>query len=260
MMYGILAVFCVAVTFVGAICGVGGGVILKPLMDAVTGYSSAQINFFCGVTVLAMALTSLLSSRDIRAATRDRRTGFVLAGAAVGGMLGRMLFWTLLAYAQHDGLVRMVQNAILLLLLLGTLLYELNRKRIVQRRLHSGAASAGISVALGTVSTFLGIGGGPFNLIVLKYFFSMDTKEAAAHSLLIILLSQGVSLAETLLSGAPDMPPLLLFLGALSGVVGGSLGRRTERRMQNRQVERLFMALLVLIVLICISNMVRFAL
>ncbi|MEI3183290.1 MAG: sulfite exporter TauE/SafE family protein [Lachnospiraceae bacterium] len=39
------------------------------------------------------------------------------------------------------------------------------------------------------MSSFLGIGGGPINLVVLLYFFSMDTKAAAQNSLYIILFS-----------------------------------------------------------------------
>ena len=36
---------------------------------------------------------------------------------------------------------------------------------------------------LGIISSFLGIGGGPINLVVLFFFFSMPTKIAAENSL-----------------------------------------------------------------------------
>lgn len=35
---------------------------------------------------------------------------------------------------------------------------------------------------LGIFSSFLGIGGGPINLMILSFFFSMDTKTAAFNS------------------------------------------------------------------------------
>ena len=43
-----------------------------------------------------------------------------------------------------------------------------------------------IGVFLGIMSSFLGIGGGPINFVVLFFFFSMSTKIAAENSLYII--------------------------------------------------------------------------
>ena len=41
-------------TFVGSISGIGGGVLIKPVMDAIFDATSAQISFYSGTTVLTM--------------------------------------------------------------------------------------------------------------------------------------------------------------------------------------------------------------
>ena len=82
------------------------------------------------------------------------------------------------------------------------------------------------------MSSFLGIGGGPINLVVLYFFFSMDTKTAAANSLYIIFFSQLCSLLATLVtSSVPDFRWTVLALMAVGGLGGGVLGRRLNQRM-----------------------------
>jgi len=260
MFYLIFALIGVSVTFVGAICGVGGGVILKPLLDALTDYSALQISLLCGVTVLFMSLASLVSSKDMRGTLRSRRTLLLALGAVVGGWLGKVMLKALLARAGNDALVGVVQNALLGLLTLGTLWYEMNRAKIDTHHLVQPWAVVGVSLALGLVSTFLGIGGGPFNMIVLMYCFSMDVQHAAASSLCIILFAQAMALIETIAFGQTIvLPHEVLAVGAASGVVGGLIGRAAARRMDGRQVDRLFMGLLLVIVFVCVGNIVKFA-
>ena len=54
--------FIVAITFiatiVGAISGIGGGVIIKPVMDAILKLPVETISFLSGTTVLAMGRPS----------------------------------------------------------------------------------------------------------------------------------------------------------------------------------------------------------
>ena len=42
-------IICVAATVIGSISGVGGGVIIKPVMDAVSGMSVSSISFLPAV-------------------------------------------------------------------------------------------------------------------------------------------------------------------------------------------------------------------
>ena len=54
-------------SIVGAICGIGGGVVIKPVLDMLRLGAPATINFLSGCTVLSMSLYSV--SKALRAGT-----------------------------------------------------------------------------------------------------------------------------------------------------------------------------------------------
>ena len=73
---------------VGAICGIGGGVIIKPVLDLLHLESVSTISFLSVCTVLSMSCYSV--GRTMLAGERrvSLATGTPLAiGAAVGGLL-----------------------------------------------------------------------------------------------------------------------------------------------------------------------------
>ena len=116
-----------------------------------------------------------------------------------------------------------------------------------------------IGLILGIMSSFLGIGGGPVNLVVLFYFFSMDTKTAAANSLYIILFSQIASLLNTLLTRTvPDFDPLLLIMMIIAGILGGMSGRAINKKIDSKTVDKLFIWLMVVLIVINVYNVYRF--
>ena len=74
----------------GAICGIGGGVIIKPVLDSFGLLDVKTISFLSGCTVLAMSGYSFLISKIKKESLVDMRIGTPLAvGAAVGGILGK---------------------------------------------------------------------------------------------------------------------------------------------------------------------------
>lgn len=246
-------------SIVGAICGIGGGVVIKPVLDMLGLETVATISFLSGCTVLSMSCYSVTRSLSKGDSGVDLRTGTPLAiGAALGGLAGKQLFELVKSLAPSQGLVGAVQAACLGVITLGTLAYTLNKSRIPTHKVTAPAVCVVIGLALGIMSSFLGIGGGPINLVVLYFFFSMDTKTAAANSLYIILFSQLASLITTLASGTvpPFRWPVLLVM-VCGGVGGGMVGRILNKKMDNRLVERLFLCLMAVIVLICVYNVYR---
>ena len=245
-------------SIVGAICGIGGGVVIKPVLDMLQMGAPATINFLSGCTVLSMSLYSV--SKALRAGDSkvEMSTGTPLAlGAALGGVVGKELFSAVKTYFNGSPMVGGVQAIALGLITLGTLLYTLNKSRIQTRSTSSKLVCVVIGLALGIMSSFLGIGGGPINLVVLGFFFSMDSKTAAANSLYIILFSQVASLTATLISGVPDFRIPALILMVAGGIGGGIVGRKLNKKMDNRAVDKLFIGLMVLIVGICVYNAFR---
>jgi hypothetical protein len=245
---------------VGAICGIGGGVIIKPVLDLLHLESVSTISFLSGCTVLSMSCYSVGKSMLAGERKVSMSTGTPLAlGAAVGGLLGKQLFTIIKALFENQNTVGAVQAVCLALMTAGTLLYTLRKDRIHTHNVRSRAICVAIGLVLGCLSSFLGIGGGPMNLVVLYYFFSMDTKTAAANSLYIILFSQLASLLATLLTGtvpAFRWPTLLLMVAG--GIGGGILGRMCNKRLDNRAVDKLFIGLMAVIIFISLFNAYRY--
>ncbi len=254
-----MLVFLIALlsSAVGAICGIGGGVVIKPVMDMFRIDSVAAISFLSGCTVLSMSCYTVGRAMLAGEGRVDVKTGTPLAlGAALGGLAGKALFTAVKDLFQQSDMVGAVQSACLAAITLGTLAYTLCKARIHTHRLTAPAACCAVGLALGICSSFLGIGGGPINLVVLYYFFSMDTRTAAANSLYIILFSQLASLLATLIAGTiPDLQ-LMMLVWMIAGGIGG---RACSRRMDDRAVEKLFMGLMGVIIAISLFNCFRFA-
>ena len=251
---------CIIATTVGAISGIGGGVIIKPVFDAISGMPVASISFLSGCTVLAMSIVSLLRSRGGDAKIEPKRGTLLAVGAAVGGVAGKAVFDVIKTAAGSDGLVGTVQSVLMILLTGGVLLYVLNKKRIRTLAVQNAAACVAIGLGLGMLSAFLGIGGGPINLAVLYFFFSMDTKTAALNSIYIILVSQITSFVSTFIKGTvPEFAWPVLIAMVLGGVLGGLIGRALNKRMSTKQVDTLFLCLLCVITAISCYNLWHYA-
>ncbi len=259
MTYLFYALICLLATTFGAISGIGGGVIIKPVLDATAGMSVSQISFLSGCSVLAMSIVSLLSSRGGEAKIDGKRTTPLAIGSAIGGVLGKLIFDIIKKAADSDGIVGAAQSIIMVILTVGVLLYVLNKKRIKTNDVRSSSVCLAIGLLLGILSSFLGIGGGPINLAVLYFFFSMSTKTAALNSLYMILFAQTASLLFSFVSASvPQIDLITLVVMISSGITGGFAGRRINRRMSSKAVDRLFCCMLIAIIATSVYNLIRY--
>ena len=242
---------------IGAVCGIGGGVIIKPALDLLGWASVSSISFLSGCTVLSMSFYSVSKSILSGEKSVDMKIGTPLAlGAAFGGVAGKQMFNGIRGMYENQNMVGGVQAGCLAVITVGTLVYVVNKRKVRSRNIHWPAACLFIGFALGMMSGFLGIGGGPVNLVVLFYFFGMDTKTAAANSLYIILFSQITSLITTFVTkSVPDFEPVTLLLMAAGGIGGGMAGRRVNKRIEGSVVDKLFVGVMVLIIVISVYNM-----
>ena len=245
---------------VGAICGIGGGVLIKPILDAFGVLSVASISFLSGCTVLSMSCYSVLKARLSKESLVDLKTGTPLAiGAAIGGVTGKMMFQYLSDMFTNKDQVGAIQAVCLLMITLGTMIYTLKKDQIKTLHVQNPLVCIAIGLVLGICSSFLGIGGGPINLVVLFSFFSMDTKTAAQNSLYIILFAQITSLVNTLITHTvPEFEVGLLILMVGGGILGGAAGRIVNKRMDVNMVNKLFIGLMAVIMLICAYNIYQF--
>lgn len=251
-----LAVVLFATT-IGALCGIGGGVIIKPVFDLLSPYDSASINFLSSSTVLAMALYSVINNL-VNKKLNVKENLFLALFAAIGGVLGSKTFRILKNSVASPKSVTAIQSFVLMVLILAVFVYTLNKKKIRTLSLTSQLSKSLLGFSLGYVSSFLGIGGGPINVAVFTFFLSLDSKKAADASLFAIVFGQSANLLTTVLSGA--IPPLdfgMLGIMIFLGILGGIIGRKINKRIDNETIDKLFNASNLLIIAICFYNFIR---
>ena len=251
---------CLAASTIGGLCGIGGGVIIKPTLELLGVMSVSAISFLSGLSVMSMAAISVFRQRKSRRV--ELRIGSLLAvGAVVGGIVGNFLFQMVKNSAGDDSLVGMVQALVLALVTLLTLIFSTwLRDRLPSYHVTGAVPCVLLGCLMGVLSAFLGIGGGPINLAILYFAFSMDTKKAAANSLYIILFSQLSSLVTSFVKQTvPEFPWQYLLVMVAAGVLGGELGSRINKRISGETTKKLFAGLLVVVIMICLYNAWRYA-
>lgn len=248
-------------SLIGALSGIGGGIIIKPALDAVYPGGPGEANFLSGCTVLAMALVSLIQRRLGGSRLDDRRGIALAAGAGTGGLAGRLILSLALSGGGEGRALRMIQSALIIILTILVWAFMGRQNSRARRNAENRFVSAALGFALGLLSSFLGIGGGPVNIIVLSAFLGMDTRTAGHYSLLTIFISQLASLGQSLCTGTvPAVPVPALAVMAGGGVLGGLAGSRLLRKLNDRQVELLFRGVLALVILLSGYNLLRFGL
>lgn len=260
MIYLIVFLVCFGASIIGTICGIGGGVIIKPVLDAFGVMDVTVISFLSGCTVLSMSTYSFVKNKLGSTSAAKTNTAFPLViGAAGGGVAGKVLFQYILSLVSDQNKVAAIQALCLLIITIGTLIYTICKARIKTHHITSTLVCILIGIALGMMSSFLGIGGGPINLVVLFYFFSMKQKTAAENSLYIIFFSQLASLVQTIVTGSvPDFSIGVLMLMVVGGIFGGVCGHALHRKMEEKTSEKLFIGLMAAIILINAYNIYKF--
>lgn len=240
----------------GKICGMGGGVIIKPIMEAISGYSSGTINILSGFAVIGMSGWSIGKVWIRGESVLKLSTTFPLAaGACIGGIIGRQAFSVVRLAFDSEEFAGILQALLLFAATFLTLLYILNKEKIISMHIEKKAACVVIGLFLGMLGTFLGIGGGPFNMAVLFFFFSMSAKTAAQNSLFIILLSQIAGVLTSIGSIINMKVSVIVVIGMiLSGIIGSEVGGKINVRLSNRHVEHLLNAAMIFVMLLCIYN------
>lgn len=256
----ILLVISVVASSIGALTGVGGGILMKPLIDAFGFFTVSTTSFLSGCTVLTMCTVSLWRGRKSEV-NIDMKTATPLAiGAVVGGILGNFLFEFASNAYGNDTQVGIIQSVILFLIVVAVLVYCRKKDGIQSFRYDSLVLCVAVGLSLGVISAFLGIGGGPMNLAVLFLFFSMRPKEAARTSLYIIFCSQMASLIMSIATGTvPSFEPVFLIVMMIGGVMGGLIGAKFTTKLSEKQIDISFQVLLVVIMFVVSYNIYQFA-
>ncbi len=259
MLYLIYALVIIVATSLGAVAGLGGGVIIKPLLDLVGAHDAAAINIYSSVAVFVMCCVSL---------TRQLRAGFQLdkqmvlcvsLGSLLGGVAGDKVF-SALTGSFDNHLVKAVQAGVLAVVLGLIFVYTLKQDQMPSWKLKSPVAIFVAGLALGALAVFLGIGGGPLNVAALSLLFSLGAKEGAVYSLAIIFFSQLSKLVLSATSGALWAVDLSFVpFVVIPAIAGGVIGTHFNRKLSEEGVRKIYVFVMGLLPLIslfnCITNL-----
>lgn len=239
-------------TLLGACAGLGGGVIIKPMLDFIGAHDLNTISFLSTSAVFTMSLYA--TGKQIRNKVKFDVMMIMLVaiGAMLGGNIGSSIFSYFLQVID-TGLLKGTQAIMLALLLVGVLInmngnfktYHIKNKVVMLI----------IGFSLGIISSFLGIGGGPINVAVFVFFFSVDLKLATVYSIATILFSQGsklITIAGT--SGFAAFDLSILWFTLPAAILGGILGTYINKKVDASIINKIFTYSVIFIILLNIYN------
>lgn len=249
--------FCVILlaNTVGAISGMGGGVLIKPIFDFIGAHSLAAISFYSSTAVLTMSVVSTMRQLKNKLTINWTWALLVSFGSIIGGVLGNTCFEFLLDVTSED-ITQLVQIILTILTLGFALIYS--KKENFNLGLKSKVLFFFVGFLLGFLASLLGIGGGPINVALLMLCFGIPIKEATVYSIITIFFSQFSKIASIALStgfGRFDLHILLFVIPA--AIVGGWLGARFSGVLSAEKVNKVYQIVIIIVLLINAYNGVQ---
>lgn len=254
MLVAIYSLVILAATTLGAFVGLGGGVIIKPVLDFIGAEPRMQVDFLSSMAVFTMSVVSTLRYMKNKVEFKKNIIAFVSIGSIAGGWLGSRCVDLLGAVAPQEK-IRCIQAFVLSALLAAVCFYVSKERKSFH--IENKAAILLVGLMLGFFASFLGIGGGPINVAVLTLFFSMNVKESAVYSVAIIFFSQ-LSKLVTLFASTGNEPyahqwkTLIFILPA--AILGGIIGSKFNRRFDDKLIRKIFSAVMLLLVALNVYN------
>lgn len=242
----------------GSIAGIGGGVILKPVLDLLGHYDVATIGILSSACVFSMAAVTLFRS-TLSGLKIDLKVSSLLAiSSIIGGVVGKLVFNYLLLRADNPNSISLSQSILLSILMILILLYTIKIRKIRHYELSHPYVIMFIGFLLGIIAAFLGIGGGPLNVALLTLLFSMNFREASINSLFIIFFSQISSLLTTqFTTGFHTFNLEALPFIIIGGVLGGYIGSFILVRIHNKYIRTIFSSGITLIFGLNLFNVIK---
>ena len=253
---GIILFFvCLIACIIGAISGIGGGIIIKPVLDSLNIMSMSTLNFLSGCTILSMSIVSLYRNKNVK--LNFAIPIFLGIGASVGGIIGKQLF-DIVGKNFDNSIVGFIQSILLFIINIFILFYMFIKYKLKSKKIKSKIITIILGCLLGIISSFLGIGGGPINIAVIYYFYSLEAKQTVLSSLIVVFFSQLSSLILTFCIGTPIFEYTSLIFMCLGGVSGALIGSKISKNMDNDKTQKFFISVLFFLIIINIYNIKKF--
>ena len=255
---------CIGAGLIGALAGVGGGIIVVPALTIVFGI---DVRLAIGASIVSVIATSSgAAAAYVRDRMTDMRVGMFLelattSGAVVGALLAALVAPSLLLVLLGGVLLLSAAQQVLRLgeelppdvepsgaairLRLSGSYPDAQLGREVQyaaRRVPLGFVLMGLA---GLVSGLLGIGSGALKVVAMDGAMRLPMKVSSATSNFMIGVTAAASAGIYL--GRGDVNPTIAVPVALGVLAGATIGARLLPRLSNRRVRLIFLPVLVVI-------------
>lgn len=225
--------------FLSGLLGLGGGVVLLPLLTFIGGVPLKLATGTDLVHVLIASATAILS--HYRRGMVDLKAGVTVGTAGVaGGLMGSFLSVSLSTRSLQLIYLFVVGLAIILLFIPLKL-----DDQTYQKGNFNQAAGIVMGIGVGSLAGLLGIGGGFIIIPIMTYFLKIPLRVTIGTSLLIILISSVGTLGAKIKVGHVD--PFLTFLVISGSVIGALLGAHLSRKTPVKSLRLILLSLLSLI-------------
>jgi len=264
----LLAIFVtsVAAGTAGAILGLGGGILLVPILTMVFGI---DLHYAMGASVISVIATSSgAAAAYLRSGLSNIRIGLFLAMASVtGALLGatlvglvaprvlELILGLALAYSVAVTFRQLRvelpgepgYDPLAMRFDLEGVYYDLALGREVKYRATRVGRGLAAMFGAGVLSGLLGIGSGAFKVLAMDHFMRLPMKVSTATSNFMIGITAAASAG--IYFGRGDMHPILVTPVALGVLAGAYVGTRAMARLRNVTVRRLFLPVIVYLAL-----------
>jgi uncharacterized membrane protein YfcA len=246
---------------VGAILGLGGGILLVPVL---TMFFGVNLHYAMGASLISVIATSSGAAAYLTSGLSNIRIGLFLAmattvgaitGASLAGIVPeRALQLTLglalgycawLTFRQLDVEIPAAAAPDALALrfgLEGTYYDRSLGTRVSYRATRVGPGLAAMYGA-GLLSGLLGIGSGAFKVLAMDYFMRLPMKVSTATSNFMIGITAAASAG--IYFGRGDIHPVIVTPVAVGILLGAYLGTRLMAGLRNTTVRKLFLPVLI---------------
>src|SRR5712692_5285158 len=265
----VLEIFLVAILagLIGALFGLGGGVLIIPFLTLVEGI---PVQFAVGASIVSVVATSSASAATyVQDHLTNLRLGmFLEIGTVAGAITGAyvtvffqghnswvlfVLFGLLLVYAavltlsgrRLDAPVKVAPDRLARVLNLGGQYKDLATGETVNYEVTRTPQTLSISYVAGVVSGLLGVGGGIIKVPTMNLVSKVPIKVASATSNFMIGVTAAASASLYFLRG--QVHPLLAAPLMIGVVAGSAVGTKLLRVTPPAKVKLLFSVLLLLI-------------
>ncbi|SDC18630.1 hypothetical protein SAMN05421663_101606 [Terribacillus halophilus] len=260
MVFAVSLVIGLLAAALGSLVGLGGGIILVPLLLILSSFwdafSWATPQAIVGVSVIVMIFTALSSTLTyMRSGRVDYKSGFIfMAGGVPGAILGSYLN----RFVSGDGFSLYFG----ILVLLVFFMFFVKRKErevknlkgiIVTKELDGMTytysfrfiAAFALSLFVGLLSGMFGIGGGSFMVPAMILLFGFPAHIAVSTSMFMVFFLSVVSTVMHISLGHVEWNYVWAFIPG--AIIGGILGAKVNQMLKGNTVVWILRIMLVLV-------------